>query len=197
MFALTAFHDMAAEALLPAAAAEHAPYLGFKAGDVINDHDLALGYVLDHADVLPSFAGLTAGQALDPLHAEQDAVQPRLARPGRGAARAALCQVQGDARGRPAGVSPSTLCLATDLAGAEPSPLGGEKFVLSSRTRCSTRSSAPRGAQRPRRQDGDRGDGGVPRPHVGRCKGCSTSRTTASRGCACCCRRRRPRSSRR
>ena len=48
------------EALLPVVEATHAPYLGFKAGDTINDHDLALGYVLDfHASLLPSFAELT------------------------------------------------------------------------------------------------------------------------------------------
>ena len=61
MLALTAFHDvMKVEALLPKVAAEHAPYLGFKEGDVINDHDIALGYLLDHySHLLPSFTGLT------------------------------------------------------------------------------------------------------------------------------------------
>ena len=36
---------MQVEALLPRVAPEHAPFLGFKANDVINDHDIALGYV--------------------------------------------------------------------------------------------------------------------------------------------------------
>ena len=60
MLALTAFHDvMKVEALLPAVKPEHAPYLGFKEGDVINDHDIALGYVLDfHSHLLPSFVAM-------------------------------------------------------------------------------------------------------------------------------------------
>ena len=32
--------------LLPTVLPEHAPFCGFVAGDVINDHDIALGYVL-------------------------------------------------------------------------------------------------------------------------------------------------------
>ena len=48
---------MQVEALLPRVADEFDGYCGFKAGDVINDHDVALGYVLDHfPDVLPSFS---------------------------------------------------------------------------------------------------------------------------------------------
>ena len=40
---------------------QHAPFLGFKAGDVINDHDVALAYVLNyHSEQLPSFEGLQA-----------------------------------------------------------------------------------------------------------------------------------------
>ena len=46
MLALTAVHDiMKGEALLPKVDAKHGPYEGFKEGVVINDHDVALGYV--------------------------------------------------------------------------------------------------------------------------------------------------------
>ena len=39
-------HDiMKVEALLPKVDAKHGPYEGFKEGVVINDHDVALGYV--------------------------------------------------------------------------------------------------------------------------------------------------------
>ena len=34
------------QVLLPTVLREHAPFCGFAAGDVINDHDVALGYVL-------------------------------------------------------------------------------------------------------------------------------------------------------
>ena len=34
------------QVLLPTVLPEHAPFCGFAAGDVINDHDVALGYVL-------------------------------------------------------------------------------------------------------------------------------------------------------
>ena len=47
MLALTAIHDiMKVEVLLPTVLPEHAPFCGFAAGDMINDHDIALGYVL-------------------------------------------------------------------------------------------------------------------------------------------------------
>ena len=49
--------------MLPCVAAEHAPFKGFAAGDVINDHDLALFYVLEHyGALLPSFVSLPAEQ---------------------------------------------------------------------------------------------------------------------------------------
>lgn len=64
MLALTAVHDvMKVEALLPQVAAEHAPYLGYQAGDVINDHDIALGYVLTYYGAhMPSFHALPREQ---------------------------------------------------------------------------------------------------------------------------------------
>jgi hypothetical protein len=137
MLALTAFHDaMKLQALLPAVAAEHAPYEGFKANDVINDHDIALGYVLDHyPDVIPSFAAATPDN--------QRSI--RFTQSKMGFNHGWL--VQGEAPPAPLfkkfkdvmnseGVSPADVAFyfvhwLTDLAGAEPSPLGGaEKFVL-------------------------------------------------------------------
>ena len=137
MLALTAFHDiMKVEALLPAVAAEHTPYLGFKAGDVINDHDLALGYVLDfHAGNLPSFEAMNADDQRT-IRFTQSKMQFNHG-----------WLVQGEAPPAPlfakfkevmleGGVAPSDVAFyfvhwLTDLAGAEPSPLGGgEKFVL-------------------------------------------------------------------
>eukprot|EP00966_Prymnesium_polylepis_P226314 5235271-Prymnesium_polylepis.1 len=64
MLALTAIHDiMKLEHLCPTVLPEHAPYHGLVTGDVIRDHDLALGYVLSHDPLaLPCFAALSEGQ---------------------------------------------------------------------------------------------------------------------------------------
>jgi len=52
LLCLTAFHDvMKVEALLPRVQAEHAPYLGYEAGVQINDHDIALSYILEQVDL--------------------------------------------------------------------------------------------------------------------------------------------------
>ena len=137
MLALTAFHDvMKVQALLPTVDAAHAPYEGFKAGDTINDHDLALAYVLDHCpEVLPSCAA----------QSEDDQRTIRFTQSKMGFNHGWL--VQGEAPPSPLfakfksvmlseGVAPADVAFyfvhwLTDLAGAEPSPLGGaEKFVL-------------------------------------------------------------------
>jgi hypothetical protein len=59
---LTAIHDiMKNSRLLPVVQPQHAPYRGFLEGDQINDHDLALGYVLEnYSEQLPSFHRLDA-----------------------------------------------------------------------------------------------------------------------------------------
>ena len=64
MLALTAIHDiMKTECLLPTVLPVHAPFDGYQAGEVIHDHDAALGYVLTHdADALPSYADLPPAQ---------------------------------------------------------------------------------------------------------------------------------------
>jgi hypothetical protein len=61
---LTAFHDiMKMEDLLPTVRQEHCgedgKYKGYKPGDIIGDHDIALSYVLEfYPELLPSYAGL-------------------------------------------------------------------------------------------------------------------------------------------
>mmetsp|Transcript_58618 Transcript_58618/g.96766 ORF Transcript_58618/g.96766 Transcript_58618/m.96766 type:complete len:993 (-) Transcript_58618:255-3233(-) len=137
MLALTAFHDvMKVEVLLPRVAESHAPYLGFKAGDVINDHDLALGYVLTHhADLLPSFAALSA--------ASQNSIrftQSKMSFNHGWLVQGEAPPSQQFARFKEVmmneGVEPRDVAFyfthwLTDLSGAEPSPLGGaEKLVL-------------------------------------------------------------------
>ena len=64
MLVLTAIHDiMKTECLLPTVLPVHAPFDGYKAGEMIHDHDAALGYVLTHdADALPSYADLPPAQ---------------------------------------------------------------------------------------------------------------------------------------
>jgi hypothetical protein len=60
LLALTAIHDiMKMDILRPKVAAEHAPYHGYQAGDVIGDHDHALSYVMEfYPEMLPSFRDL-------------------------------------------------------------------------------------------------------------------------------------------
>ena len=64
MLVLTAIHDiMKTECLLPTVLPVHAPFDGYHAGEMIYDHDAALGYVLTHdADALPSYADLPPAQ---------------------------------------------------------------------------------------------------------------------------------------
>ena len=64
MLTLTAIHDvMKIPALLPKVLPEHAPYNGYEANVKIEDHDVALGYLLEHdSSALPSFVSLSAAQ---------------------------------------------------------------------------------------------------------------------------------------
>lgn len=64
MLALTALHDiMKNPAILPTVQIHHAPYEGHSVGETIQDHDVALAYVLDHyPTLLPSYHGLAPGQ---------------------------------------------------------------------------------------------------------------------------------------
>ena len=66
MLALTAVHDiMKLEQLCPTVLPEHEPYHGYGAGSIISDHDLALGYVLEHdPSALPCVHQLPAEQVV-------------------------------------------------------------------------------------------------------------------------------------
>lgn len=66
MLVLTAIHDiMKVEALLPTVSVEHSPYRGYVTGDMINDHDMALAYILETsalAATLPSYEAIPERQ---------------------------------------------------------------------------------------------------------------------------------------
>ena len=54
---------MKIEDLLPRVLAKHAPFEGFTAGELINDHDVALAYVLEHdPSALPCYCRLSQSQ---------------------------------------------------------------------------------------------------------------------------------------
>eukprot|EP00966_Prymnesium_polylepis_P129895 3003883-Prymnesium_polylepis.1 len=64
MLALTAIHDlMKLSVLLPTVQKADAPYDGHEAGEVLYDHDVALGYVLScDGNALPCYSALPATQ---------------------------------------------------------------------------------------------------------------------------------------
>lgn len=137
MLALTAFHDvMKVESLLPKVVPGHAPYDGFKAGDVINDHDIALSYVLTHySQAVPSFVALPTAQQLSIRFTQSkmafnhgwlvQAEAPPYPLFG------PFKQVITSGGAADADIAFYFVHWLTDLAGAVPAPLGGaEKFVL-------------------------------------------------------------------
>lgn len=137
MLVLTAIHDvMKVVALLPVVAKKYAGFGGYKAGETIADHDIALGYVLSNfPNALPSFAGLPKklqeSLAFTQLKMEYNMgwlVQAE-APPGALFKKFKKCVVEGSA---PAHDVALYFChWLTDLAGAEPYPQDGcEKFVL-------------------------------------------------------------------
>jgi len=137
MLSLTAYHDiMKVQALLPIVAAEHGTWCGFRAGEVIDDHDAALGYVLEyHPDLLPSFAGLppTAQRSVRFTQCKMEynmgwLVQAE-APPGALLSRLRSIVMSGNASQQD--IAFYFVHWFTDLAGAVPTPLAGsEKFVL-------------------------------------------------------------------
>lgn len=135
MLCLTAFHDiMKVQALCPRVSAEHAPYEGYKEGDVIHDHDVALAYVLEHyPHILPSFRSLPQASrdvilfTQGKMHFNHGWFVQAEAPPGATLTKfkAALQKAQ------PRDLSFYFFHWLTDLSGAEGQPLGGaEKFVL-------------------------------------------------------------------
>jgi len=137
MLVLCAMHEVfKVEALLPRVLPEHAPFHGFAGGDVINDHDLALYYVLAcHPSTLPSFSRLNQAQKRSVLFTQsklsfnhgwllQAEATPH-------ALFANLKRVVAAGEAGPADMSFYFVHWLTDLAGAQPTPLdGSEKLVL-------------------------------------------------------------------
>jgi len=140
LLALTAVHDiMKMSLLLPQVQAKDAPYRGYSAGDVISDHDAALGYLMDHyPNLLPSFNELDREEKRSIQFTQCDLcfnfgwlVQAE-APPGATFSlfKAALIRDHKSQLSRQ-DVALYFVHWLTDLAGAEPTPLGGgEKFVL-------------------------------------------------------------------
>lgn len=140
LLALTAIHDiMKLGLLLPEVQPKDAPYHGYHAGDVIGDHDHALSYLMDHyPDLLPSFRDLSPAEKRSvhftqcnlsfnhgwfvQAEAPPGAVFTKL--------REALIRDHKEQIGKQ-DVALYFVHWLTDLAGAEPTPLGGcEKFVV-------------------------------------------------------------------
>jgi len=139
LLALTAIHDiMKMSMILPVVQKQHEPYHRYVAGDTIGDHDHALSYVMDnYPDILPSFRDLEQGEKRSVQFTQCNLcfnhgwfVQAE-APPG-----ATFTKFK-DAliRDHKAQIERRDVALyfvhwLTDLAGAEPTPLGGcEKFV--------------------------------------------------------------------
>jgi hypothetical protein len=140
LLALTAVHDlMKVEVLLPTVQARHAPYHGYKTGDKIADHDHALSYIMDHfPHLLPSFNSLEPEERLSvkftqcQLQFNHGWFVQAEAPPG-----AIFTQFRSLLiRDHKSAIKERDIALyfvhwLTDLAGAEPTPLGGcEKFVV-------------------------------------------------------------------
>jgi len=140
LLTLTAIHDIMKNTdILPAVQLEHAPFEGHAVGETINDHDLALAYVLEHFPaILPSYRDLAPGQRAPILFTQGKMgfnngwlVQGE-APPGALFQKFKRAIVQG-------GASQADICFYfahwfTDLAGAEPfggKPWpGAEKFTV-------------------------------------------------------------------
>ena len=137
LLCLTAFHDVfKMEELLPTCQNEHAPYMGYQAGEVIRDHDIALSYVLTHYEgCIPSFVGLPS-EAKRAILFTQSKLQFNhgwfvQAEAPPGAMLATFKRVLTSGTSSPDDVALYFLHWLTDLSGAEATPLGGaEKFVL-------------------------------------------------------------------
>eukprot|EP00966_Prymnesium_polylepis_P120820 2791854-Prymnesium_polylepis.2 len=137
MLSLTAIHDiMKITDLLPRLLKEHAPYHGFDADDEIGDHDIALGYVLEHDPAaIPCFVRL----------AEPERAPVRFTQAKLGFNHGWLVQAEAPPGAlfnnfkkvvEGGGIDNSMIAFyfvhwLTDLGGAVPTPLKGvEKFVV-------------------------------------------------------------------
>jgi len=139
LLALTAVHDiMKVQTLLPTVQPEHAPYHDYAAGDMIGDHDEALSYVMDYyPELLPSFNGLSDEEKKSVQFTQceicfnQGWLVQAEAPPGTILTRFRETLKRTDMQVRKRDVALYFVHWVTDLAGAEPTPLGGcEKFVI-------------------------------------------------------------------
>lgn len=140
LLSLTAIHDiMKMDLLLPEVQVAHAPYHGYAKEDRIGDHDTALAYVMEHfPEMLPSFRGLDPDERHSVRFTQCNLcfnhgwfVQAE-APPGAIFTKFRQCLIRDHmSKIGSRDVSLYFVHWLTDLAGAEPTPLGGcEKFVV-------------------------------------------------------------------
>jgi len=137
MLVLTAIHDiMKTVQLLPTVSKKHGGFRGYKVGEVINDHDAALAYVLEHnPSILPSFAALPKEQQ-ESIKFTQSKMEYNMgwlvqAEAPPGALFRKFKRVIASGQASPQDLAFYFTHWFTDLAGAEPFPTEGcEKFVL-------------------------------------------------------------------
>eukprot|EP00443_Scrippsiella_acuminata_P090105 CAMPEP_0115409812 /NCGR_PEP_ID=MMETSP0271-20121206/20199_1 /TAXON_ID=71861 /ORGANISM="Scrippsiella trochoidea, Strain CCMP3099" /LENGTH=1242 /DNA_ID=CAMNT_0002833975 /DNA_START=62 /DNA_END=3790 /DNA_ORIENTATION=+ len=137
MLVLTAIHDiMKVDQLMPTVAARQKEFCGYKSGEVITDHDVALGYILEHVpDALPSYAGLPQKQK-DSVKFTQCNMEYNMgwlvqAESPPGALFRKFKAIITAGKADPRDIAFYFTHWLTDLAGAEPCPQEGcEKFVL-------------------------------------------------------------------
>jgi len=136
MLCLTAFHDIMKNPILCPVVLKR-EYDGYKPGETINDHDLALAYVLDrYPDVLPSYRDLSPSQrrAVRFTQSEMGFNAGWLVQ-AEGPPSAVLAKLK-KAIGERGVDNDEDVAFyfahwVTDLAGAEPTPfLGTEKFAV-------------------------------------------------------------------
>jgi hypothetical protein len=137
MLVLTAIHDiMKVKALLPTVEEKRGPFCGYQVGEQIGDHDIALGYVLEHQpDILPSYAGLPKRQR-DSVKFTQCNMEYNMgwlvqAEAPPGALFRKFKSIIESGNASQSDIAFYFTHWLTDLAGAEPYPQEGcEKFVL-------------------------------------------------------------------
>jgi hypothetical protein len=137
MLALTAIHDiMKIQALLPTVDKRHGAFCGYQPGEVISDHDIALGYMLEHfPDQLPSYAALPKRQQ-DSVKFTQCNMEYNMgwlvqAEAPPGALFRKFKSIIQSGKASQSDIAFYFTHWLTDLAGAEPYPQEGcEKFVL-------------------------------------------------------------------
>ncbi|CAK0798680.1 unnamed protein product [Prorocentrum cordatum] len=123
-------------AILEGVSKKHGGFRGYKVGEVINDHDAALAYVLEHnPSILPSFAALPKEQQ-ESIKFTQSKMEYNMgwlvqAEAPPGALFRKFRRVVTSGQASPRDLAFYFTHWFTDLAGAEPFPQEGcEKFVL-------------------------------------------------------------------